>query len=421
MRRIAGVTGYTLLAVLMAGCFWTVPGQGANRQAFNSLEDQITPATVGSLQQVWSVQLDEGPAGDPVTSWSGVHVNDAHSVYGLATGTGAEQWQYSVAAPLSVGQPFVRDDKVLVGLANLNVAIPGTSEAKTVILDAASGAVTGEDLHGAIRGLRGSHALFASAQWYRFGVIQPIWLWLFSARVTDLDTSELLYDHIFDTGDSSQTLGMDMTLASHWVYLWQNAPAAGGPPQGLRGYALAGGAPAPGCDGGGIYTCPQWADQTIGFAPVLSNNQTIAYSAGVTQVKAFDASTGAVLWTGSLGFPAPALPALANGLLYVPTESGTLEVFDADGCGAPTCAPLWSASALSPITEQPAVAGGVVYTASADGFVRAFDAAGCATPPCAPIWSASTGSPITGAPAVSDGKLYVGTEDGRLITYGEPS
>jgi outer membrane protein assembly factor BamB len=57
---------------------------------------------------------------------------------------------------------------------------------------------------------------------------------------------------------------------------------------------------------------------------------------------------------------------------------------------------------------------------SDDGSVDAYDAGGCGSTACNPLWSTTTGSRITGAPAVAAGKLVVGTADGRLISYGLP-
>jgi hypothetical protein len=59
------------------------------------------------------------------------------------------------------------------------------------------------------------------------------------------------------------------------------------------------------------------------------------------------------------------------------------------------------------------VAGGVVFVGSDtredSGTVEAFDARGCGHGTCDPIWSCDLDEPVTGAPAVSDGHLYVGT------------
>lgn len=163
-----------------------------------------------------------------------------------------------------------------------------------------------------------------------------------------------------------------------------------------------------------IVECPLWAAPTDGVAArvVIAPDHTTLYT-GTTAgtVYALDATTVAVQWTVSVGAPVTASPALADGILYVPTGDGRLVAVDAAGT------PLWEAATGSAIGVQPAVAGGVVYTGSDDGSVDAFDTAGCGAATCTALWSAETGSRITGAPAVSNGRLYVGTADGRLVAY----
>jgi outer membrane protein assembly factor BamB len=400
-----------------------VPGQGPDRQGSNPLEDRLTVATVGSLTEAWTVQLDEGPAGDPVTSGRGVHVNDDRSVYALDRATGGELWQHSVAAPRRMGQPFVRGDEVLVGSALVGVAVPGDDGSTTAVLDAATGAVSAE-LPTAIRALRGSRALSVTGTWMRFGTIQPIWIWAVRVTVRDLDTGATVYGPATAfAGNGLDSVTQDVTLGPDAFYSALPIFGATPCPIGLVAYELA--VVGPLCSG---FTSASWAIAENGFAPVLSDDQATLYFAGtdpttgVSTAKAVDAATGAVRWSGPLPAAATASPSVAGGKLYVPTAAGDLVVFEAAGCGPSTCPPSWTASTGTgrALVEQSAVAGGVVYTASEDGSVHAFDAAGCAAPPCTPLWSAATGSPITGAPAVSGGRLYVGTRDGRLVAYGLP-
>jgi outer membrane protein assembly factor BamB len=160
--------------------------------------------------------------------------------------------------------------------------------------------------------------------------------------------------------------------------------------------------------------CPLWATPIDGIAqPVVIalGQRTVYTGTGAGTIYALDATTGTVQWSASVGAAVSASPALADGILYVPTADGRLVALDTAGTR------LWEASTGARIGVQPAVAGGVVYTGSDDGSVDAFDAAGCGAPTCAALWSAETGNRITGAPAVSGGQLYVGTADGRLVAY----
>src|SRR5262249_56700161 len=112
-------------------------------------------------------------------------------------------------------------------------------------------------------------------------------------------------------------------------------------------------------------------------------------------------------------------PSVANGEVYVTSDSFTLYAFDAAGVtncsGTPTtCAPLWTSAAQN-VYSGPAVANGVVYVGSADG-LDAFDAAGvdgCSGTPkrCSPLWSGTTGGlPSPDYPAVANGLVYVGSD-----------
>jgi outer membrane protein assembly factor BamB len=151
----------------------------------------------------------------------------------------------------------------------------------------------------------------------------------------------------------------------------------------------------------------------------LSADDATVFAAAGSSVVALHAANGTRAWTGTLAGTASAAPAVSAAFVYVPTTTGDLQVFAANGCGKSTCAPLWIAHTQSSITRQPAAtSGGLVYTASADGKVRAFPAAGCGTATCTAVWSAATGSTITGGPVAALGNLYIGTDDGRLVAYG---
>jgi outer membrane protein assembly factor BamB len=66
---------------------------------------------------------------------------------------------------------------------------------------------------------------------------------------------------------------------------------------------------------------------------------------------AVDASTGARLWSGTIGSTEgtgnnglSASPVVANGVVYAIGQDGQLSTFRATGCGGPTCKPFWTAS-----------------------------------------------------------------------------
>jgi outer membrane protein assembly factor BamB len=79
---------------------------------------------------------------------------------------------------------------------------------------------------------------------------------------------------------------------------------------------------------------------------------------------------------------------------------------------------VWEGAADASMYASPAVANGVVYAASLSGTVYAFGV-GCSTGGgfCPPLWQASTGGPIYSSPAVANGAVYIGSTDGFLHAY----
>ena len=409
MRRIIRYVGCGVTVLSLGGCWWPMPGAGPNRQANNAAEDQITVATVAGLEEVWTAAADSGAVGDPVTSVRGVHVNDATSVYGFATGSGDRLWAYQPSGIVSMEQPYVSGEEVWASA--LGGGQDGVGPA--VVLDAATGApldtVVGDQ---ALAALSADYAVF----WGR-SITSTI-------DVLDRETStwvccgELLFGAAGTRPRWPVTLGSDMFFDAGFGLTHTQIDNIG---NGVRRYRID--PPLP-CSWITIGMCPLWVtplDGTDSVLPVLSDDQATVYvGTNAGTVYAVDTTTGAILWSAAVGSRVTDSPALANGSLYVPTEANGVVALAAGGCGTPSCSPLWTAPTASAVTQQPAAAGGLVFAGTADGMVVAFDADGCPTAICDPSWSASTGSEITGAPTVSNGQLYIGTADGRLIAYGQP-
>lgn len=409
--------GVGAVALALAGC-WYAPGQGPDRTGHNPFESEITIETVGDLTEQWTATTDEGGVQEPIVSNAGAHVVAGTAFYGFNARTGARMWRDALpepGPPFFAANPISDGNRVLTGRGYGNLGGNWT----TRWLDAATGAPVGSATsHGLPDGLRGSTAAFRA---FFFGSGTPVANYV---RVVDFDDPGAGWSglvHFTNGVVGAVTLGAEGVYQAGGGMTSIADPANPTIGNGVRSYPLS----APGhCGPGDSFVCPEWAtplDGTVSSAPVLGAGESVLYTAtDAGTLYAVDTATGAVLWTTALGAPATGTPALAEGVVYVPTTDGRLVAVDADGCGAATCPTLWSASSGSGSTvrEQPAVAGGVVFTGWADGSVHAFDASGCGAATCSPVWSASTGSDISGAPAVTNGQLYVGTIDGRLIAYG---
>jgi eukaryotic-like serine/threonine-protein kinase len=89
-------------------------------------------------------------------------------------------------------------------------------------------------------------------------------------------------------------------------------------------------------------------------------------------------------------------------------------------------ASLWSFATGGAVRSSPAIVDGVVYAGSSNGFVYAIDAAtgtlyAFRASSGRELWTSGWGNltrGITSSPAVSGAKVYVGVRDGSLYAFG---
>jgi outer membrane protein assembly factor BamB len=413
-------------ALALSAC-WPVPGQNADRSAYNDLESGLTTATVGDLDELWSATTGVWAVGDPIVARGEVVASKGTRLHGVDARTGALDWTWVPDGPIpdftAVSDPFLVGDRILVGYGIGNLGGHWFSS----WLDPAAGTtVEPAPVAGLVEGVRGANAVSYSTA---FGSGTPVL------------TSFHVVDHQTGAGGSGGPLSIQtgggggplaLTLGTSHAYHAGLGPIPPATPTGtwtqgvaVRAFPTSGGSNTCGPPEAPGFACATWTTPVGGTptAAVIGPGEQVVYvgtSAG--EVAALDAASGAPLWTAGVGAAVAQPPALAGGVLYVPTADGDLVAVAADGCGAPTCEPLWVAPTGASISTQPAVAGpldgAVVYVGTAAGEMRAFAAGGCGEAVCdTPLWSASTGSGITGGPAVSNGRLYVGTADGRMIAY----
>ncbi len=155
---------------------------------------------------------------------------------------------------------------------------------------------------------------------------------------------------------------------------------------------------------------PYWtasANDRISSSPTVANG-VVYVGSDDHKLYAFDAKTGATLWTATTGDKVFSSPAVAtNGVVYVGSEDGKLYAFN-----AMTGAMLWASTTGDSIVSSPAVANGVVYIDSRDYKLYAFNAATGAT-----LWIASTGGDLLTSPAVTNGVVYIGSRDGKMYAF----
>jgi outer membrane protein assembly factor BamB len=425
-RRLRALAPVVLAVLALTGC-WPVPGGNADRTAHNPFESAFTPDTVADLAPAWVADLGPGASGPVVVDRGGVFVRVGSEVSRLQLADGAKAWTWSLPPDVpdfsSVGEPLVVGRRVLIGygFGNLGGHWFGTA------VDPASGATAaGPVATGLLQTARGSIAVGMTAS---FGSGTPVLVGYTMADVsgaTEVGGGPLAIEQL-----GSGSIG-EMTIGTQGVFHAGNGllPAAGGGVTqggGVRRFPLD---PQTGCGppSAAVFACPTWATPlTTVTGVVIGPGEEVLYvgRAGGAVV-ALDGATGAVLWETPVGANVTATPALAGGVLYVPTADGDLVAVDAAGCGAATCEPLWSAAIDgTAINEQPAVSGdgedAVVFVGTSGGTVAAVAAAGCGYDTCgAPLWQASVGAAVTGAPAVSAGAVVVGTSSGEVAAFRLP-
>ena len=142
-------------------------------------------------------------------------------------------------------------------------------------------------------------------------------------------------------------------------------------------------------------------------SPAIATNGVVYVGSEDGKLYAFNVQTGAMLWASTTGYSIVSSPAVANGMVYIGSRDYKLYAFD-----AATGATLWIASTGGDLLASPAVAKGVVYIGSRDSKLYAFDAATGTT-----LWMASTGQGIDASPAVANGIVYNGSRDGNMYAF----
>lgn len=407
-RPVLRVALVLAAGMALAGC-WLQPGFDAERSGSNPVERAITPTNVSGLHHAWTAHLGSA-VNDPAVAPDGVYATaggypDAATLTLVTRANGVTRWTvdlFDAQDPHAVGSPTIAGGTVDVPVPGISAIVGDSIQA----FDATTGQtrpsiaertveVIARD--GKLVGTQGGctdsqicvtsmfvHARNGSGSW---------------STSLDITTGGLAAVTSPAVGSARIVVGRNANVQS-----WPLMPPTNCTTVGSR----------PSCP-------PEWSTPMaapVAGHPVLSSDDTTVFAAGGTSIVALHAANGTHAWKGTLSGTASAAPAVSAAFVYVPTTTGDLQVFAANGCGKPTCTPLWSAHTSSSITRQPAAtSGGLVYTASADGKVRAYPAAGCGTATCAAVWSAGTGSTITGGPVAALGNLYVGTGDGRLIAY----
>jgi outer membrane protein assembly factor BamB len=406
IRHVAGRWMSVLVAaaavvLLLPGC-WLQIGAGSGHTRYSPIEAGLTVANVATLQEVWSVAVP-GVLSEPMVSDGRVFVTRVDTfqsgVRAVDAATGGTLWDNGLVSVPAVSGAFAAGtpvtfvgDRLWTGFLGFVPLAPGPVPGPacalgSVVLDPASGAKSlGASSFPSAAATAGP--IVARAL---FHVPTPSPCSLTGTTIT-LEVTGSPGGEWRTTIPGSPVGSFTPTLTSNRVLLSHGSS--------LDSYAI------DGC----TENCLRWT-RTLSPEPstaVIDGTGPIFVTSGPLLI-ALDPADGAELWQAPLSGNGAGV-AVAKGTVYVTSTAGTLQAFDADGCGATTCGPQWDASFDFASVSEPVVGGGVVYVADGNSIV-AFDAGGCGATSCAPLADVAVSG--GGRLSLSGGRLFIaGT--GRL-------
>ena len=117
----------------------------------------------------------------------------------------------------------------------------------------------------------------------------------------------------------------------------------------------------------------------------------------------FEPTNQPTAWRAYLAASSKVTPAIADGVLYVGANDGSLRAVEAR-----TGKQLWAVATGAEILAEPLVVGGQVYSANGWGVVSAYTTAG------KKLWSFTAGDAVYSSPVMADGKVIFGCNNGWL-------
>jgi PQQ-like domain len=417
MGRVRAGVVAVLLTVAMSGC-WLQPGFGSEHTHANLQENGLTTANVGSLHQVWSVDLAGSSASEPLIARGRAFLtasttSSGSSVRAFSLSSGAALWQHPVPEPCvnRAGSITFSGDDLWFGHFDPTAS---PCPVRLTALDPDTGDVV------------------TDSESVGFPVSSPVTSGAVAAHTESTGCATL--------GDIPSTLIVQDTTTHTTQWTATLPHPAGGPTisggviyvnVGDQLYAYA-------ADGCGAATCdPLWVREIPGVRVVADgriytvNHRTVVIDPihGVTAQEAlltvYAADTGDALWGRTyigedpfqnLGAGAISSIAVAGDLVYVGASQDTasppgavsmVDAFPTTGCGTSSCAPTWTGT-VPGAPSSVVVGGDVVYVAAGNptGSVIAFDRGGCGSSTCAPLATVAVPGAPTGM-SVAQGTLLV--------------
>jgi outer membrane protein assembly factor BamB len=360
------IAAATILAASQASAAtgdWPQYGFTAAGRRENTQETVLTRKTVPHLVQKWSAPIAVDVASAPAVANGLVYVgSDDDHLYALDARTGAQVWSAATGGPIW-SSPAVADGVVYVGSADSYVyafdAETGVQRWATLVGYPVASPVT--VAKGLVYAGTGAGAFAISA---KTGKVK----WTTGPSVHIELAAPAVSDGIAYFGNAAGTLSAfdarsGASLWSQNIFPYENFVSA--PATSKGSVFISDGLHLWAFDAktGQVHWTNQDADAVDSGIAIAGDHVYVADETGLLQT--YDAATGALKWTDTGQFRDWAVPALANGVIYLGGAGGnttTLSAYDTR-----TGKPLWQDQATRRF-GIPAVSNGMLYAAKDDMF-----------------------------------------------------
>jgi outer membrane protein assembly factor BamB len=339
-------------------------GFDSGRTHFNTIERQLSPATVGRLKPYWVAPTGSTINSSPAVVNDVVYIgSDDRKLYALNATTGKPLWIVTTGDRV-YSSPAVKNGIVYVG----------SSDGKLYAFEAMTGktiwtAATGNQVYSSPLVVDGVVYIGSfDSKLYAFEAGTGQKLWAFDTDAYLVSSPALSKGTIYiGSGGGKVHAISTLTRAS----LWSTSI------------------------GSRITSSPAVADGLV----YIGSSDMYLY--------ALNASDGKVVWRAPTEDSVASSPAVANGVVYIGSADTHLYALHAK-----TGKRLWSMQTYNQVNASPTVANGVVYVSSWDGLVY-----GCDTTTGKVLWTGYTNDHVFSSPAVVNGVVYVGSWDSKVYAF----
>ena len=352
---------------------------------YNKFETVLGTANVNQLGVRWQT-LVAGPnqtdvGNSPVVAGGAVYIAnlggapcfpgcapDTSFLYKLSASTGNVEWKSSLGTDQVFSTAAVGDGVVYIGAQNAIHAF-AAADGKPVWTTT----IGGQPSPALTLSRRVVYGGASDGKVYALSANDGRILWSTATGAGISSPVAAAGNHVYARSEDGFLYAFDATTGAIAWKIEQSADHGGATALGGRVYMVNGGLlQARHASNGSLIWSVEQVGSDVHSTPTVGAGIVVLGAVNSPLVSAYDESNGRLLWAFEAdgnGAEVLGSPVLANGVVYVITDDGTLHMLDAaTGAQLHSILPSTSPSAA---TTTPAVVDGRVYVARADGFVAA--------------------------------------------------